>query len=48
MNKLVDKQVRINLAPFKRSPFMLEAFKVAALDQAWSETEVALAINQIS
>ena len=46
MNKLVDKRVRMNLAPFKRSPFMIEAFEVAAREQGWSETEVALAINQ--
>lgn len=46
MNKLVDKRVRINLAPFKRSPFMVEAFKAAAEDQGWTETEITLAINQ--
>lgn len=46
MNKLVDKRVRMNLAPFKRSPFMIEAFEIAASEQGWSETEVALAISQ--
>lgn len=46
MNKLVDKQVCINLYPFRRSPFMIEAFSVAARDQGWSETEIALAVNQ--
>ncbi len=46
MNKLVDKRVRMNLAPFKRSPFMTEAFAMAAKEQGWTETEIALAINQ--
>ena len=46
MNKLVDKQVRMNLAPFKRSPFMLEAFSMAAKEQGWSKTEIEIAINQ--
>ena len=46
MNKLVDKQVRMNLAPFKRSPFMTEAFSMAAKEQGWTETEIELAINQ--
>lgn len=46
MNKLVDKQVRINLAPFKRSPFIIEAFEVAAIEQGWTETEIALAVSQ--
>lgn len=46
MNKLVDKQVRMNLAPFKRSPFMTEAFSMAAHEQGWSKTEIELAINQ--
>lgn len=46
MNKLVDKRVRMNLAPFKQSPYMIEAFEIAARDQGWSDTEVALAINQ--
>ena len=46
MNKLVDKQVRMNLAPFKRSAFMTEAFSMAAHEQGWSKTEIELAINQ--
>ncbi len=46
MNKLVDKRVHINLYPFKRSPFMLEAFEVAAREQGWSDTDVTLVINQ--
>ncbi len=46
MNKLVDKRVRMNLSPFKRSPFLLEAFEEEARAQGWSETEVTLAINQ--
>ena len=46
MNKLVDKRVRMNLAPFKRSPFMTEAFSMAAHEQGWTKTEIELAINQ--
>lgn len=46
MNTLVDKRVRMNLAPFKRSPFMLEAFSMAAEQQGWTKTEIELAINQ--
>ena len=44
--KLVDKQVRINLYPFKRSPFMIEAFQVAAKEQAWEDAEILLVVNQ--
>ncbi len=44
--KLVDKQVRINLYPFKRSPFMVEAFKTAAQEQGWEESEITLVANQ--
>ena len=46
MNKLVDKQVQMNLAQFKRSPFMIEAFSMAAKEQGWTKTEIELAINQ--
>jgi hypothetical protein len=44
--KLVDRQVRINLYPFKNSPFMLEAFQKAAKEQEWGETEITLVSNQ--
>lgn len=44
--KLVDKQVRINLFPFKESPFLLEAFKVAAEEQGWEDSEITLVSNQ--
>lgn len=46
MNKLVDKRVRINLYPYRRSAFMLQAFEEAARIQQWSDTEVTLVINQ--
>lgn len=46
MNKLVDKQVRMNLAPFKRSPFMTKAFSMACKEQGWSKTEIELVLNQ--
>ncbi len=46
MNRVVNKRVRINLYPFRRSPFMVEAFSVAAQEQGWNEMEVALVINQ--
>lgn len=46
MNKLVDKRVRINLSPFQRSPFMTEAFEMAATEQGWSPTEITLAVSQ--
>lgn len=44
--KLVDKQVRINLYPFKQTPFLLEAFKVAAEEQGWDQGEITLVSNQ--
>lgn len=46
MIKIVDKQVDINLYPFRRSPFMTEAFSMAAKDQGWEKTEIELVVNQ--
>ena len=46
MKLLVDKKVKINLHPFKRSPFITEAFEMAAREQGWCDTEITLALSQ--
>lgn len=44
---LTDKRVRFNLHPFKDSPNMTEAFRMAATLHKWSRTDIELVMNQV-
>ena len=47
MNKLVDREIHLDLSPWKHTAYLLAAFQMKAVFEGWSDTEIDLVSNQI-
>ena len=47
MHKLVDREIHLDLSPWKNTPYLLAAFQMKASHEGWSDNEIDLVSNQI-
>ena len=47
MHKLVDREIHLDLSPWKNTTYLLAAFQMKASLEGWSDNEIELVSNQI-